>query len=47
MTITKLHPSGAIEISDTINGYLVTRRYFGYTQRGAKMMFKQETKSKL
>jgi hypothetical protein len=35
---------GAIEISDIINGYLVTRQYFGHTKRQAIRLFKSEAK---
>ena len=44
MTITKLFPSGAVEVSDIINGYLVRRIYYGYTKREAARMFRAETK---
>jgi hypothetical protein len=42
MSIRKTY-QGAIEISDIINGYLVTRQYFGHTKRQAIRLFKQET----
>lgn len=42
MSITKLFPSGAWEISDIINGYLVRRVYYGYTKREAIDEFKNE-----
>jgi hypothetical protein len=35
---------GAIEISDIIDGYLVTRQYFGRTKRQAIRLFKSEAK---
>jgi len=35
---------GAIEISDIIDGYLVTRQYFGHTKRQAIRLFKSEAK---
>jgi hypothetical protein len=42
MTATKLHPSGAWEVSDIIGGYLVRRVYFGYTKAEAIAEFKAE-----
>jgi hypothetical protein len=39
MTISKLFPSGAIEVSDIIDGHLVRRVYFGYTKRQALAQF--------
>lgn len=44
MTITKLFPSGALEVSAIINGYLVRRVYYGYSKREAARMFRAETK---
>jgi hypothetical protein len=35
---------GAWRITDLINGYFVTRQYFGYTKREAMRRFKEETK---
>lgn len=46
MTIQKLFPSGAIEVSDVIEGYLVRRVYFGYTKRQAAALFRADTKRK-
>lgn len=43
MTTTKLFPSGAIEVSDIIGGYLVRRVYYGYTKREAVRLFRAET----
>jgi hypothetical protein len=37
---------GAIEISDIIDGYLVTRQYFGYTKKQAINLFKAEHNTK-
>lgn len=44
MTVTVLFPSGGLEVSDIINGHLVTRRYFGFSKREAKRMFRLQTK---
>jgi hypothetical protein len=41
MTITKLTPNGAYEISDIIGGYRVARTYYGYTKREAVKQFKE------
>ena len=35
---------GAYVISDIVNGYLVTKQYYGYTKREAVALFKKETK---
>jgi hypothetical protein len=35
---------GAWRISDIVDGYLVTRRYYGYTKREAVRLFKEETR---
>jgi len=45
MTVTKLFPSGAWEVSDIIGGYLVRRTYYDYTKRQAIAEFKREFKS--
>jgi len=37
---------GAIEISDIIDGYLVTRQYFGCTKKQAINLFKAEHNTK-
>lgn len=42
MSITR-HHSG-IEVSDIVDGYLVSRLYVGYTVKEAKAKFKQEFK---
>jgi hypothetical protein len=44
MTITKLFPSGAYEVSDIVNGHLFKRVYFGYTKKEAVKQFKTEAK---
>lgn len=31
-------------VTDIVNGYLVTRRYFFYTKKEAVALFKEETK---
>ena len=41
MIVERVRHSGAIVISDTIGGYLVTRSYYGYTQREAIRLFKE------
>lgn len=41
MTVEK-NREGAYVISDIIGGYLVTKRYYGYTKREALAMFKKE-----
>lgn len=43
MTIERLH-NGAWQISDIVNGYLVTRTYYFYTKRDAMRAFKREMK---
>jgi len=43
MTIDK-NAEGAWRISDIIGGYLVTRRYYGYTKREAIKLFKEQTR---
>lgn len=43
MTITKIKHSGALQISDIVRGYLVTRMYCGYSKRQAMALFKRYT----
>lgn len=43
MSIEKNY-SGAYVISDVVNGYLVTKQYYGYTKREAVALFKKESK---
>lgn len=43
MTVERNH-DGAWIVSDIIAGYLVTRRYYGYTKREAKQAFIADTK---
>src|SRR3990167_8562654 len=42
MTATKLFPSGAVEVSAIVGGYLMRRTYFGYTIRQAIKLFQRE-----
>jgi hypothetical protein len=42
MTIEKTY-QGAWRISAIIDGYLVTKQYFGYTKKEALTLFKEET----
>ena len=42
MLIEKI--TGGYAVSDIIDGYISTRRYFGYTKREAVRMFKEEVK---
>ena len=44
MLIRKLFPSGMWEVSAVIGGYLVRRRYQGYTKKEAFNLFKDEFK---
>lgn len=41
MTVSKNH-EGAYVISDIVNGYLVVKRYYGYTKREAIKLYKEE-----
>ena len=41
MTVERNH-EGAYVISDIINGYLVTKRYYGYTKKQAVKLFREE-----
>lgn len=41
-SISKKHPSGAWEVSDIIDGYLVRRTYYGVGKRSALAAFKAE-----
>ena len=43
MTTQKLH-NGAWEISELVNGYLVTRTFYGYTKKESIRLFKDELK---
>lgn len=44
MTITR--NNAGIEISDIIEGYLVSKLYIGYTVKEAKQLFMQEREGK-
>jgi hypothetical protein len=41
MTTTK-NPNGSYTVSEIVNGYLVSRTYYGYTKRDAIRIFKNE-----
>ena len=41
MTVTK-NLNGSYTISDIINGYLVSKTYYGYTLKESKRLFKLE-----
>lgn len=43
MTVERNH-EGAYVVSDIVRGYLVTKRYYGYTKREAVALFKKENK---
>ena len=43
MTVSRLFPTGAWEVSGMIDGYLVRRVYYGYTKREAIAEFKEQT----
>lgn len=36
--------SGAWRVSDIVNGYLMTRQYFGYSKRDAIALFREEAR---
>jgi len=42
MSVEVIPHSGMIVISDIVGGYLVTRRYIGYTTKEAIQSFKEE-----
>lgn len=44
MIVERMTPSGGWRISAMIGGYLVSRRYFGYSKREAIAEFKDETR---
>lgn len=44
MTIEKRFHDGAWVIYSTINGYLVTRVYVGYSKREAMRIYREEVK---
>lgn len=45
MTVEIVPHSGMIVISEVVDGYLVTRRYIGYTKKEAVKDFKEEIKN--
>lgn len=42
MNVTKLFPSGALEVSDIRDGQLIRRKFFGYTKKEAIAAFRAE-----
>lgn len=42
MTVEIVPHSGMVVISEMVGGYLVTRRYIGYTKKQAIKQFKEE-----
>jgi len=42
MTIEKVKHNGALIISDIIDGYLVSKTYYGYTKKEAIKLFRSE-----
>lgn len=44
MTVERNY-EGAWVIYDNVRGYLVTRRYYGYTRREALAMFRREVRA--
>jgi hypothetical protein len=44
MTVEKMFPSGGYRVSEIVNGYYVTMRYFGYTKKEAVRLFRQYIK---
>ena len=45
MVVETVPHSGMIVISEVVDGYLVTRRYIGYTKKEAVRDFKEEIKN--
>ena len=43
-TVERNH-EGAWVVSDIIGGYLVVRRFYGYTRREAVQLFRQEART--
>tara|TARA_R110002012_G_scaffold213690_3_gene384777 strand:- start:497 stop:637 length:141 start_codon:yes stop_codon:yes gene_type:complete len=46
MIIEKKKMNGTIQVSDIIDGQLITKTYIGYTKRQAMKLFKRERKRK-
>lgn len=44
MTIERIPHSGALVVSEIIGGYLVTRKYYGYSKREAMRAFRAEAR---
>jgi hypothetical protein len=44
MTIERMFPSGGYRIDVVVDGYLVTKWYYGYTKREAIKLFKEQTR---
>jgi predicted deacylase len=44
-TVTKLFPSGALEVCAVVSGQLIRRRYFGYSRREAIRLFRANLKA--
>jgi len=42
MTIERIYPSGGWLISSIVGGYLVSRRYFGYSMGEALALYRAE-----
>jgi hypothetical protein len=45
MTIEKKFPSGALEITDIVDGQLITETYMGYTKREAVQLFREKIRA--
>jgi hypothetical protein len=45
--IIEMGPEGQWIISEIVNGYLITKTFFGYTKKMAVKLFKQEIKNKM
>jgi len=41
MMVRRLFPSGAIEVSDVVDGCLVTQAYYGYSRRECRDLFRR------
>lgn len=42
--MTRVHPSGAWQVSDIVAGYWVTQTYYGYTKRESLRLFREHVK---
>ena len=45
ITVTKLFPSGCLELSAFVSGQLIRRRYFYFSRKDAVELFKQYIES--